>query len=230
MLTSNVATTLGRTLALTVAGGFTLAASMASATVPITESFETPVLPGLSVQYGPDQVSFNTNAVGAVSIPSFTFSGFSGIISNGTLGVFNNTTAGNQAAFVQSYLGTGSQINWFLSGLNQGQLYRLTFSNAGSLIVPTASFTVSGLGLASTSFTPGTVYATNSLYFLADNASGFVSFSVQGAPGNAATALDAFSVTAVPEPATWAMMLAGFGMIGFGMRSRRKQVVRVTYA
>jgi len=39
------------------------------------------------------------------------------------------------------------------------------------------------------------------------------------------------SVTAsVPEPATWAMMLAGFAMVGFGLRSRRKQTVRVTYA
>lgn len=39
-----------------------------------------------------------------------------------------------------------------------------------------------------------------------------------------------FNITAVPEPATWALMLVGFGMIGFGLRSRRKQAVRVTYA
>lgn len=26
------------------------------------------------------------------------------------------------------------------------------------------------------------------------------------------------------------MMIAGFGMVGFGLRSRRKQSVRVTYA
>jgi len=38
------------------------------------------------------------------------------------------------------------------------------------------------------------------------------------------------SSAAVPEPTTWAMMIAGFGMIGFGLRSRRKQAVRVTYA
>ena len=38
------------------------------------------------------------------------------------------------------------------------------------------------------------------------------------------------SGTAVPEPATWAMMLVGFGMVGFGLRSRRKPSVRVTYA
>ena len=29
-------------------------------------------------------------------------------------------------------------------------------------------------------------------------------------------------VSGVPEPATWAMMIAGFGMIGAGMRSRRR--------
>mgnify|MGYP001794655335 CR=1 FL=1 len=31
---------------------------------------------------------------------------------------------------------------------------------------------------------------------------------------------------AVPEPATWAMMLLGFGMIGTAMRRSRKQTVR----
>lgn len=35
---------------------------------------------------------------------------------------------------------------------------------------------------------------------------------------------------AVPEPATWTMMLAGFGAIGFGLRRRAKHTARVTYA
>ena len=38
------------------------------------------------------------------------------------------------------------------------------------------------------------------------------------------------SVEAVPEPATWGMMLVGFGLVGFGLRSHRNQPVRVTYA
>ncbi|QQV78393.1 PEP-CTERM sorting domain-containing protein [Sphingomonas aliaeris] len=38
------------------------------------------------------------------------------------------------------------------------------------------------------------------------------------------------NAAAVPEPATWGMMLAGFGMVGFGMRRRAKPSVRVTYA
>jgi hypothetical protein len=33
---------------------------------------------------------------------------------------------------------------------------------------------------------------------------------------------------AVPEPATWGLMLAGFGLVGAGLRSRRRQAV--TYA
>lgn len=43
------------------------------------------------------------------------------------------------------------------------------------------------------------------------------------------TALN-FSILAVPEPASWAMMLTGFGMVGFGLRSRKRQVVKVTFA
>ena len=41
-----------------------------------------------------------------------------------------------------------------------------------------------------------------------------------------------FMASAVPEPATWAMMICGFGMVGGSMRSarRRKQKLSVTYA
>lgn len=38
------------------------------------------------------------------------------------------------------------------------------------------------------------------------------------------------TTSAVPETATWAMMLAGFGIIGFGLRRRTKTAGRVTYA
>ena len=33
------------------------------------------------------------------------------------------------------------------------------------------------------------------------------------------------TVQAVPEPATWAMMLVGFGAIGFAMRRSRKRII-----
>jgi hypothetical protein len=37
-------------------------------------------------------------------------------------------------------------------------------------------------------------------------------------------------VFAVPEAASWAMMIGGVGVIGFAMRSRKRQTARVTYA
>ena len=40
--------------------------------------------------------------------------------------------------------------------------------------------------------------------------------------------VEVFGTSAVPEPATWAMMLAGMGMVGFAMRRRAK--VAVSYA
>ena len=42
--------------------------------------------------------------------------------------------------------------------------------------------------------------------------------------------MNAAPTAAVPEPATWAMMLLGFGAIGFGMRRRRSDTVRVRFA
>lgn len=51
-------------------------------------------------------------------------------------------------------------------------------------------------------------------------------------PGDASTRNYAFRVDmgAVPEPATWAMMILGFGMVGGAMRQRRRPEVRVKYA
>ncbi len=39
-----------------------------------------------------------------------------------------------------------------------------------------------------------------------------------------------FAATAVPEPATWAMMMLGIGAIGFAARRRRSAVTNVSYA
>lgn len=40
--------------------------------------------------------------------------------------------------------------------------------------------------------------------------------------------LDNIAVNAVPEPATWAMMLFGFGAVGFGMRRRNARKTALT--
>lgn len=42
--------------------------------------------------------------------------------------------------------------------------------------------------------------------------------------------LGAGATGAVPEPATWAMMILGFGLVGFALRRREKVATRVSYA
>ena len=51
-----------------------------------------------------------------------------------------------------------------------------------------------------------------------------------GTPGTITFTYNPTISAAVPEPATWAMMLAGFGLIGSGMRRRNAVMARVTYA
>jgi hypothetical protein len=61
------------------------------------------------------------------------------------------------------------------------------------------------------------LYAYNGGAWLLASSVDSVGYPQNGTPGT-------FSVTAVPEPATWAMMLVGFGGLGAAMRSRRKLV------
>jgi hypothetical protein len=56
-----------------------------------------------------------------------------------------------------------------------------------------------------------------------------LSASFNNIPANNAFETANFAVGAVPEPATWAMMLLGFGAVGYSMR-RSKKTPQVTYA
>ena len=47
--------------------------------------------------------------------------------------------------------------------------------------------------------------------------------------GQTVTATDSITLATVPEPASWAMMIGGFGLVGGALRRRQSQV-RVTYA
>jgi PEP-CTERM motif len=50
------------------------------------------------------------------------------------------------------------------------------------------------------------------------------SFTTAGAPGSLFRSFDnVLSVTAVPEPATWLMMIVGFGAVGASIRRARKR-------
>lgn len=108
----------------------------------------------------------------------------------------------------------------------------LTFGASGlTLDFANASFTRSALG-TSINIT-GTGVFSNGVE--ADSTPGMFALAVSSRNGMASSATFTYSanasaVGAVPETATWAMMLAGFGAIGFAMRRRQKVVTRVSYA
>ncbi|WP_292948328.1 choice-of-anchor E domain-containing protein [Novosphingobium sp.] len=156
-----------------------------------------------------------------------------------TIGLLTNTTARTQTYTLSRSVTAGISGNGFsssatlLSGDTSFTInrFRLIPFNSG-----TAAFNYAGSGSGSqtlsSGFAPFIGTGTTTLNF--DTTS---SFSKGATPG-LLTAVSliggeyalTYNYTAVPEPATWAMMIAGFAMIGFGLRSRRKQAVRVTYA
>ena len=77
-----------------------------------------------------------------------------------------------------------------------------------------------------------TQYGGPDLFTLVNNKPvfNFGTFNLSSITSGAATITISAAAGAVPEPATWAMMLVGFGGLGFAMRRRAKVVTRVRFA
>jgi len=131
-----------------------------------------------------------------------------------------------------------SPLQQTITGLTAGAEYVVSFDWAGAqqsgFTGPTTEGWTVGLGAAATQTTPIASIAsqgfsgwmTQSFTFKADAASDVLSFLSVGGPSGGQppfALLDGVSLTAVPEPATWAMMLVGFGGLGSAIRSRRKR-------
>jgi hypothetical protein len=211
--------------------------STAAAGLVVSESFETPALPSPAQQYSADEDGFDQNTTGPASAPNVTFSGFSGVITNdfttngsgsltpGGSNAFPDTTFGNQVAFLQSFQGNNGDIDWAITGLHPGQQYVLSFEDVSSLIIGATPFSVSAFGAAPVGYLPGASFTTETLDFTPSTANGSIDFIGGVESDNTLSAIDnlTISTASVPEPATWAMMLVGFGGLGAAMRSHRKR-------
>lgn len=128
-----------------------------------------------------------------------------------------------------------------LTGLTPGSLYTVSFNYAGgqqvgfdgatnegwkvnfgnqtqsTALLNNANHGFTGWNTASFNFIAGAT-GTETLSFLA------IGTATQGAPPFAL--LDGVTVTqGVPEPATWAMMMVGFGALGVMLRRRRRELM-----
>jgi hypothetical protein len=177
------------------------------------------------------------NTVPPDSLPGWT-------VNSGNVNVVNGTfssSAGNLAFEGSQYLdlvgqgGVGSISQIF--NTVSGQLYNLSLVYSHNLFSGTpsasASFSVDGLAgvvTHSTGSTSNLDWRPYSGSFVAAGSSTTLNFTNLTGGANEGIFLDAVSVNAVPEPATWAMMLVGFGLVGGAMRSaKRRQKLIVSY-
>jgi hypothetical protein len=129
-------------------------------------------------------------------------------------------------------------ISQTINGLAIGEHYILTFNWAATQIANRKGDTTDQLHITfgdesvDTAIVPVAEgefegWYTGQYQFTATSNSQVLSFLSVGTPSGLPpiALLDGVSLTAVPEPATWAMMLLGFGGIGAMIRRRRQTLV-----
>lgn len=121
-----------------------------------------------------------------------------------------------------------------------GQAYRVDFwvsRNPDGGITPRTGFVDVGGASTLITYSNGTSSRPNNMLWEARSydftaTSSLTNLRFSADPATSATffglALDNVSITAVPEPASWALMIAGFGLVGSAMR-RRRETVRVSF-
>lgn len=143
---------------------------------------------------------------------------------------YNNTAPGGQIAdWLISPLfstATGGTVSFWLRGASDANFFdtiRTGFSTGSSA---TSAFTLSALQTA-----PQSGWTQFNVSFAAAGAGATGRFAIEYAgpePTSNFIGVDTFSVTAnaaaVPEPASWALMISGFGLVGGALRTSRRAV------
>ena len=166
------------------------------------------------------------SAVNPAAVPGWDFNPY-GRSSTPTLAFFWNGVPGPSGGVASAT--TGPYLN-----LSPGTVISsASIFSSSALAAPTAAFQTSGTHNLGFRFFNESTSAVNFGYLTmtTNGPTGFPA-TVNGwtfeNSGGAITVPDA--VSAIPEPATWAMMMLGFGFMGAAMRRTRATTLRVRYA
>ena len=179
-----------------------------------------------SFEDGPEAGSFLTLSAGDTSVSGWTVGGNSidyiGAYWNAQDGARSVDLAGNGPGNVSQTFDTINNrkytVSFWLAGNTDGApAVKSTIVSAGG---PGTTYTFDTTGDS----IPGLDWKQYSYSFTATGSSSTLSFAA-GDSGPFGAALDNVSVTgAVPEPAQWALMIGGFGLVGAASRRRRLAV------
>jgi hypothetical protein len=221
---------------------------LASAAIGVAMAVATPAMAATIYDLPPNFVDgncvFNTTCGPPNTGNTFAAQAFSLAqnmnVTEGTFTVFNNTSTAPSSVnylFLAADGANGLPGTVLFSG-NSAITSRTSIGRGFGFDAVRTGFSVSGVTLGSGNYYLGLQAVSSEFQVYLANADGTgaaesddggVTFSpdYQGAKA-VATSLSGV-VSAAPEPATWAMMLGGFGMVGSAMRYRRRQT-KVSYA
>ncbi|GAA0466145.1 hypothetical protein GCM10009096_03510 [Parasphingorhabdus litoris] len=185
-----------------------------------------------------DRTAFNAAAGAGLTFESFetaqsgatvNYPGFSVTESGGA----NFITHTSINSFFTSATSDGANSIWFDDNGNSLAtfVFDAPITAFGFDVAAAAAGTMTFSGGAAGSFALG---ADTPTFFgvISDTAFTTLQFDMSGGPevGFDALSFGIANAGAVPEPATWAFMIFGFGAIGGAMRRQRKANVKVSYA
>lgn len=128
-------------------------------------------------------------------------------------------------------IGSGGVTQRLVNQFIVGQQYKITFSLSANPFADDGNYrtNVSATGGGAEIFTytktaanspTNMLFQTFEYFWTATSASSNIQFRSLG-PSPLGSVLDNVSISLVPEPANWMLLIAGFGMTGFAMRRRR---------